>query len=297
MDIILYCFVLGLGLCIGSFLNVCVYRLPREMSLTHPGSHCPCCNEAIAWYDNIPVLSWLALRGLCRRCGVLISPRYLLVEVLTGGVFVWVYHVHVTAQASMASGGEPTVLAAIPTLGAYLILAAALIASSFVDIERMMIPDEIAIGGMYVGPVLCAIWPEIIVHDKPLTGWLLDWMGASSGGMLGGLAASVIGMGIGAGVIYAAAVFGKALFRKEAMGFGDVKFMGMVGAFIGWQGALLTFFVACVLGAILGIALLIRRRNSHIPFGPYLAAGALVAMLHKGVILRLFFEFPRSFGS
>jgi leader peptidase (prepilin peptidase)/N-methyltransferase len=287
MDVILYCFVLGLGLCVGSFLNVCVYRLPREMSLMHPGSHCPCCNEPIGWYDNIPVLSWLALRGLCRRCGVLISPRYLLVELLTGGVFLWIYHAHVTAQASVAVAAKPSVLVAIPTLGAYLILAAALIVSSFVDIERMVIPDEIAIGGMYVGPVLCAIWPEII----------LPKLNGSSGGMLGGLAASVIGMGIGAGIIYAAAVFGKALFRKEAMGFGDVKFMGMVGAFIGWQGALLTFFVACILGAVVGITLLIRRRDTHIPFGPYLAAGALLVMLHKDQTIRLLCDFPQLFGS
>lgn len=290
MDIILYCFVAGLGLCIGSFLNVCVYRLPREMSLTHPGSHCPCCNEGIGWYDNIPVLSWLALRGLCRRCGVLISSRYLLVELLTGGVFLWIYHTHLTAPPG-------SVLGAIPTLGAYLVLASALIVSSFVDIERMVIPDEIAIGGMYVGPVLCAIWPEIIQHDSLLTGWVLEMMGASTGGAVAGLAASVIGMGIGAGIIYAAAVFGKALFRKEAMGFGDVKFMGMVGAFIGWQGALLTFFVACVLGAVVGIALLIRRRDTHIPFGPYLATGSLVVMLHKDVTLRLFWDFPQVVGS
>ena len=286
MEIIVYGFVLGLGLCIGSFLNVCVYRLPREMSLTHPGSHCPCCNEGIAWYDNIPVLSWLALRGLCRRCGVLISPRYLLVELLTGGVFLWIYHAHLAAPAG-------SVLGAIPTLGAYLVLASALIVSSFVDIERMVIPDEVAIGGMYVGPVLCTIWPEIIQHDNLLTGWVLRMMGANCGGPLAGLAASVIGMGIGAGVIYAAAVFGKALFRKEAMGFGDVKFMGMVGAFIGWQGALLTFFVACVLGAIVGIALLIRPRDTHIPFGPYLAVGSLVVMLHKDVTVRLLWDFPQ----
>ena len=290
MDIILYFFALGLGLCIGSFLNVCVYRLPREMSLMHPGSHCPCCNEAIAWYDNIPVLSWLALRGLCRRCGVLISPRYLLVELLTGAVFVWIYHTHLTAPAG-------SVLSAIPTLGAYLVLASALIVSSFVDIERMVIPDEIAIGGMYVGPVLCTIWPGIIHHDGPLTGWLLRMMGATTAGPVAGLAASVIGMGVGAGVIYAAAVLGKALFRKEAMGFGDVKFMGMAGAFIGWQGALLTFFVACVLGAVVGIALLIRHRDTHIPFGPYLAAGALVVMLHKDLTVRLLWNFPQVIGS
>jgi len=286
MDIVLYFFVFGLGLCVGSFLNVCVYRLPREMSLVTPGSHCLCCNEPIAWYDNIPVVSWLRLGGLCRRCGVLISPRYLLIELLTGLVFVWIYAAHRAAPAS-----EP--LSAVPTLGAYVVLASALIASSFVDIERMVIPDEIAIGGMYIGPVLCAIWPNIIEHDPLLTRWLLSAVGAPGSVHLTGLAASVIGMGIGAAAIYAAAVFGKVLFRKEAMGFGDVKFMGMAGAFIGWQGALLAFFVACILGAVIGLALLVRRRDTHIPFGPYLAAGTLVVMLHKAAVLHTVWNFPQ----
>ncbi|MFH1730760.1 MAG: prepilin peptidase [Planctomycetota bacterium] len=285
MGIVLYFFVFGLGLCVGSFLNVCVYRLPREMSLVRPGSHCPCCNEPIAWYDNIPVVSWLRLGGLCRRCGVLISPRYLLIELLTGLVFVWIYAAHRSAPA-----GTP--LSAVPALGAYVMLASALIASSFIDIERMVIPDEIAVGGMYVGPALCVIWPSIIEHDAILTRWLLSAMGAAGSRHLTGLAASVIGMGIGAAAIYAAAVFGKALFRKEAMGFGDVKFMGMVGSFIGWQGALLAFFVACIVGAVIGLALLVRRRDTHIPFGPYLAAGTLVVMLHKAAILRALWDFP-----
>ena len=291
MDIVLYFFVFGLGLCVGSFLNVCVYRLPREMSLVRPGSHCPSCNEPISWYDNIPVLSWVRLGGLCRRCGVLISPRYLLIELLTGLVFVWTYAAHRAAPGTVP-------LSTVPALGAYVVLASALIASSFIDIERMVIPDEIAIGGMYVGPVLCAIWPGIIEHDALLTRWLLRAAGAGGSQHLAGLAASVIGMGVGAAVIYGAAVFGKVLFRKEAMGFGDVKFMGMVGAFIGWQGALLAFFVACILGAVVGLALLVRRRDTHIPFGPYLAAGTLLAMLHKGAVLSTLWEdFPQAIRS
>jgi len=281
MTVVLYVFVFFLGCCVGSFLNVCVYRLPREMSLAIPGSHCPSCNEAIAWYDNIPVVSWLWLRGLCRRCGVLISPRYMLVELLTGVVFVWIYSAHRVSPLTPTSWW-------LPALGAHTVLACALIAASFVDIERMVIPDEISIGGMYVGPILCAVWPRIIEHDAALTKWLLGTGAAAEPTHLGGLAASVIGMAIGAGAIYVAGVFGKALFHKEAMGFGDVKFMGMVGAFIGWQGALIAFFVACIIGAVIGIVLMIRRRDTHIPFGPYLAAGTLVTMLHKGYLLRAF---------
>jgi len=285
LTLVYYFLVFSLGLCVGSFLNVCIYRMPREMSLARPGSHCPFCNEPIAWYDNIPVLSWLSLGGLCRRCGVLISPRYVLVELLTGAVFVWIYAAH-RAAAPDAPLAHPA------TFGAYIALASALIAASFVDIERMVIPDEVSVGGMYVGPILCAIFPGIIEHDALLTGWLLRVTGASGSDHLAGAVASVLGMGVGAAVIYAAGVFGKKLFRKEAMGFGDVKLMGMTGAFIGWQGALLAFFLACIFGAVIGIALLVRRRDTHIPFGPYLAAGTLTVMVHKPAVLHVLWNFP-----
>ena len=286
MSILLYLFVLILGLLVGSFLNVCVYRVPRDMSLVSPNSHCPSCNEPIAWYDNVPVLSWLWLRGLCRRCGVLISPRYMLIELLTGVLFLWILVMHRAAPAG-------TALSHLPTFGAYTVLASALIAASFVDIERMVIPDEISIGGMYAGPILCAIWPQIIEVDDLLTGSLLRLTGGAGSAHLAGLAASVTGMAVGAAIIYVAGVFGKALFHKEAMGFGDVKFMGMIGAFIGWRGAMLAFLLACVFGAVIGIILLVRRRDTHIPFGPYLAAGALTVMLHKPSVLRTFWELPR----
>ena len=287
MTLVLYTFVFALGCCIGSFLNVCIYRLPREMSLVNPGSHCPSCNESIAWYDNVPVLSWLWLRGLCRRCGVLISRRYLLVELLAGAVFVWLYAAHRSSPSGSA-------LAALPTLGAYVVVASALIAASFVDVEHMVIPDEISIGGMYVGPIVCAICPQVIQRDDLITEWLVRVTGASGSAHLGGLAASVIGMAAGAAVVYAAAVFGKTLFRKEAMGFGDVKFLGMAGAFIGWQGVVLAFFVACVYGAAVGIVLLVRRRDTHIPFGPYLAAGVLTVMLHKAAMLEIILDIVRA---
>ncbi len=285
MPVIAYVFAFLLGLCVGSFLNVCIYRLPRAMSLLRPGSHCPTCNQPVAWYDNIPVLSWLRLRGLCRHCGVRISARYMLVELLTGAVFVWVLAGHAAASDAVPLGR-------LPALGAYAALASALIVASFVDIERMVIPDEVSVAGMYVGPVLCAVWPGLIVHDPLITGWILRWTGLAGRAHLGGLAASIVGMLVGAGIVYAAGRLGKVLFRKEAMGFGDVKLMGMVGAFVGWQGAMLAFFVACVVGAVVGVVLLIRRRNTHIPFGPYLAAGSLLVMLHQDILVRLFWDLP-----
>ncbi len=278
------------GLCLGSFLNVCIYRMPRGLSLLRPGSHCPHCNEPIAWFDNIPVVSWALLGGLCRRCGVLIPPRYMLVELLTGAVFVWICTVHRVHWASGTTSG-------LPITAAHLALASALIVASFVDIERMVIPDEISVGGMYVGPLLCTIWPQVIRRDEFLTGWLLEVTGAAGSGHLAGLVASLLGMGIGAGVILAAGALGRALFRKESMGFGDVKFVGMIGSFLGWQAALLAFFVACVLGAVMGLLLLLRRRDTHIPFGPYLAVGAIGTMLHFDSILRVCWEFPETIRS
>jgi len=276
-------FVFCIGLCVGSFLNVAVYRLPREMSLVRPGSHCPCCNEAIAWYDNIPVLSWLSLGGLCRRCGVLISPRYLLVELLTAGLFLVTY----LARRSAVAAGADVPLAHLPAFGAYLVLSAALIVSAFVDLERYVIPDEVSVGGMCLGPVLCALWPDILPHDRVLTGWVLGLLGATGSAPLAGFAASVIGMALGATAVYVAGALGRVLFRKEAMGLGDVKLMGMVGAFLGWPAAVLTFFVACIYGAVVALALLVRRRDTHIPFGPYLAAGALTMMLGGEHVRRL----------
>lgn len=282
--------VFAAGLCLGSFLNVCIYRMPHNLSLLRPGSHCPHCNEPIAWHDNIPVASWVLLGGLCRRCGVLISRRYMLVELLTGAIFVWVYAAHKANSASVTT-------ADLAAMGAHLALASALVVASFVDIERMVIPDEISIGGMYVGPVLCAIWPQIIRRDELLTGWLLELTGATGSEHLAGMVASVLGMGVGAGIVMAAGVLGRALFHKEAMGFGDVKFMGMIGAFIGWQATLLAFFVACVFGAVVGLLLLLRRRDTHIPFGPYLAVGAVATMLHFDFVLRVCWEFPETLRS
>lgn len=273
----MYIFVLFIGLCVGSFLNVAVYRLPRGMSLSSPPSHCPCCNMNIAWYDNIPIISWLALRGVCRKCGVLISARYLTIEFLTGVLFVALFYVHLHTQ-------EPAPLAYVPAFGAYLILLAALVVASFTDIQRMIIPDEISLGGMYVGPVLCGIFPQIIPHDT-FSRELLFVFGTGWSEHMISFAASLVGMGVGAGAIYFSGALGKLIFRKEAMGFGDVKLMGMVGAFLGWQGAVLGFVAACIAGAVIGVFLIIRRRDTHIPFGPYLALGSLIVMLFREPII------------
>jgi prepilin signal peptidase PulO-like enzyme (type II secretory pathway) len=176
----------------------------------------------------------------------------------------------------------------------------------------MIIPDEISIGGLFVGPALCLASPGILLsthsfdQDPLLTSGVLKFLGVSNAGQLGrllesgwrvqtgfaSLAVSLIGMAVGAGIVKAAAVFGKSLFHKEAMGKGDVKLMGMIGAFVGWQNVLLAFFLACVYGSVIGIFLMLRRRDTHIPFGPYLAAGAATAMVHRTAVIRLFWDVP-----
>jgi len=273
----MYAFLLGAVT--GSFLNVCIHRLPRGFLLHTPPSHCIFCNEPIRWYDNIPVLGYLLLGRRCRFCGIRISPRYALVEALTGLLFAYI--------TWRLAGGET---ANDVRLGVYVALAAAMVAASFVDIEFRIIPDEISIPGAFLAPVVSLLWPHLHELREPVfVESLARLVGATPAGSprLCGLIASLVGMGVGAGVIWALGVVGRAIFRKEAMGFGDVKLMAFVGGFIGWKLALLGIVIGAFVGAILGLALLFRSRDTRLPFGPYLSIGCLIAMLHSGDIAAL----------
>ena len=274
-----YAFVLGAVT--GSFLNVCIHRLPRGFLLHKPPSHCPFCNEPIRWYDNVPIVSYLVLGRRCRFCGIRISPRYALVEGLTGLLFAYV-----TWQ--LVSGPGQVEYA---RLGVYVALTMALVAASFVDIEFRIIPDEISIPGMLLAPVVSLVWPHL--HNlrepfivEPLTRLLR--IAPETYPWACGLLASLIGMGVGAGVIWALGVVGRAIFHKEAMGFGDVKLMAFVGGILGWRLALLGIVLGAFIGAILGLLMLLRTRDTRIPFGPYLSLGSFIAMLHAGDIGRLY---------
>jgi leader peptidase (prepilin peptidase)/N-methyltransferase len=266
---LVYIFGFVIGTAIGSFLNVCIYRLPREMSVVSPGSHCPTCGQALAWYDNVPIISFILLGGGCRHCGVIISGRYALVELLTGLLFV---------AALSRLGWEGGFNAA--QAGVALVVVPTLIAASFIDIERQIIPDEITLPGIAVGCLAGLVLPQIhaplpgaIGQADPLLHIVQDAVPAH----LYGLIASVAGAAIGAGFIYLTGVAGKMIFRKEAMGLGDVKLMAMVGAFIGWQATLMSIFLGCFYGAIIGIIIIfvMRRKDSRIPFGPYLSLGVV----------------------
>lgn len=255
------------GLLIGSFLNVCIFRLPRDcMSIVKPRSRCIRCLRFILWHENIPVFSWLALRGKCRGCRAPISIRYPLVELFTGGAFfyvTWAAVVHAPAPLAWVDG----VTAAIA-----LWIVASMIVCSMIDFDFQILPDEITMSGIVIGLALGAAFPEWHVQHESMTPVIAD-------PALAGLASAATGAAVGAGTIWVIGTLGKLVFRKEAMGFGDVKLMGFLGAFIGWKGFVVALVLACFVGAIYGIGVKILKRTSYLPFGPFLAMGSVAVIL------------------
>jgi leader peptidase (prepilin peptidase) / N-methyltransferase len=234
-----YVVVAGLvGACIGSFLNVVIWRLPRRESLVHPGSHCPRCDRAIRWYDNLPVVSWLLLRGRCRACRAPIAWRYPGVELLTAFLFV---------LAALEFHDRPFAGTQIA------LLLAGLVAVTFIDIDHRIIPDAITKPGMVLGLVL-ALVPPFELHPP-------DWIQGLQPG-LNGLLHSAAGILAGVGIAWGVRLLGGWIFKKEAMGLGDAKLLGLIGAFTGPAGALYALFLGCFLGVFVhgGVVLFTRRR-------------------------------------
>ncbi len=234
--------VLLFGLLLGSFLNVCIYRLPKETSIVKPRSQCPHCGTLIAWYDNIPVLSYVLLRAKCRNCGAGISARYPVIEALTAFVswvvfwkfgLGWMYLV-------------------------FFFYAASLLTLSVIDLDHRIIPDEISLSGIVIGLLLSAL--------TPLQPFLQSLFGAILGG----------------GFLLVVGFFYEAVRKQEGIGGGDIKLMAMVGAFTGWKGALFTIFGGSLVASFVGIALMIRRRADSqvpIPFGPFLSLASFLYIL------------------
>ena len=332
------------GCMVGSFLNVCIHRMPRGMSVVSPPSHCPHCNYSIPWFLNIPLLTWLSLRGKCANCKTPISSRYFLVELLTGVAFLGCW---------LAFGKSSSALALM-----YCLVLAGFIVATFIDFEHFIIPDEVTIGGMVAGALCSFVVPAL--HQVP---------GAPVPPAAKALLLSFVGMAVGAGLVYAVVRIGKLLFGRqhidlppetriiftetsvvlpdqtipfedlfyrktdvvqleaksvelidrcyrkvlvrlmpeklfigeesidpesvhqmevvadritlprEAMGFGDVKFMGAIGAFLGWQAAVFSLLVSSVLGAAVGVTLILLKRqemSTRLPYGPYIAAAAVI---------------------
>lgn len=233
--------VAAYGLVFGSFLNVVIYRVPRELSILRPRSHCPGCGALVRWFDNVPVLSFLVLRGRCRQCGVAISPRYPLVELAAAGLLVAVVARFALTRQALAAG----------------VLALLLLPLGLIDLEHKLLPDVLTLPGLAAG--------------LALTTW---------GGLVP-LRDAAIGAALGAAVPWAVMLVYKALRGVEGMGLGDVKLLAMIGAFLGWRGVLLTLLLGAGSGAVLGVALIASgcgRRDTELPFGTFLAAGALVAL-------------------
>lgn len=229
------------GLVVGSFLNVCIHRLPRRESIVWPGSHCPHCRRALRWYHNVPVVSWIVLGGRCAFCRQPISIRYPLVEAATAALFL--LHLAVLGWG--------------PLLAVRLAFAAALVALFAIDLEHRILPNVITLPGTVLGFVA-----SLFVGP----GWI----------------ASLAGILLGGGLLWAVA---EAYYRWrgiEGLGFGDVKMLGMIGAVLGWQQVLVTMLIASLVGSAVGLTLVrLRGRTLHdaLPFGTFLALGAMVASL------------------
>jgi len=236
-------FALITGLVVGSFLNVCICRLPKGESVVTPPSHCPRCDYRIRWYDNIPVLSYLLLRGKCRGCGMRISIQYPLVELLNGLL---------TLALFLRFGPTPAFLVLF-------LFCSALVVITFIDLEHQIIPDEISLPGIVVG-FICSFF---------LSGH--SWLNSLLGILLGGGSLLLVAYGY------------QWLTGKEGMGGGDIKLLAMMGAFLGWKSIPFIIFASSLVGSLIGITImLVQKKDSKlaIPFGPYLAFGAVLYIFY-----------------
>jgi leader peptidase (prepilin peptidase)/N-methyltransferase len=245
------------GALIGSFLNVCMYRLPRRESIVWPGSHCPSCGTAIESYDNIPVLSYLLLTGRCRSCHGRISIRYPVVEAVNAAGYVVI----------LATFGMTW------TAVLYAVLFSALLVVAGTDLTHQIIPNVVTVPGMALGLLGAATVLPV------------------------GLNNALLGVLIGGGLLWGLAWASPYLFGKEGMGGGDIKLVAMIGAFLGWKSALLTIMVGSLAGSAIGISLIafgFMKRDEYIPFGPFLVLGAVVAMFFGQPLLEWYQTLLRS---
>lgn len=262
------------GLVIGSFLNVVIHRLPLGQSISLPRSHCPQCKKPIAAYDNIPVLSYLILGGRCRHCRKGISLRYPAVEAATGVVSVLL---------CLKFGFTVE-------WGVYLAFCGALLALALIDVDHRILPDSITLNGIWVGILVNLAVPQpsaFVVRMVAFSG--LDITNPRGLALIG----SLLGMALGGGLLW---FVGEAFYRIrgiEGMGFGDVKMMAMVGAFLGAPLALFTIMIGSLLGSIIGLALMKfggKTRDYELPFGTFLGLAAMVAVLYGNTLIRLYLD-------
>lgn len=265
------------GLCIGSFLNVCIHRLPRQKSVVHPGSHCPRCGHPIPAYDNIPVVSYLLLRGRCRHCAAPISALYPLVEVLTALTLAFVY---------LRFGLTPAALKAA-------LLAVALIVLFFTDLRDRLLPDAVTYPGIVAGTGF-ALWLPV---GDGTAGLLLRALGgANFPPVLLSLADALLGALLGAGLLFALGEIWYRLRRVEALGLGDVKMMAMVGLFFGVKLTVLTLLLGSLLGSLVGgLFILLAKKDTgyELPLGTFLSVAALVALFWGRSLVAAYLDLGR----
>ncbi|MBI5192016.1 MAG: prepilin peptidase [Nitrospirae bacterium] len=243
-----YLFIFMIGASIGSFLNVCIYRLPLEQSIVSPPSHCPVCNTPIRFYDNIPVLSFIILGGRCRTCRTPISVQYVSVEIFNAVGYIFLFR---------EFGLSPTFII-------YAIFFSSLVVLSVIDLYYKILPDIITIPGIILG----LISSSLILST--------------------GFKSSLVGLLIGGGLFYIVSVGSLVILNREGMGGGDVKLIAMIGAFLGWRDVIVTIMLASLIGSIVGIFMMIffgKDRKYQIPFGPFLALGGMISMFFSEAII------------
>jgi len=242
-----------LGAIVGSFLNVCIFRIPREKSIVRPGSSCPGCSSPIRFYDNIPLMSYLVLRGKCRKCGEPISIRYPAVELLTALFFAgiaWRFGLSVDAAAA-------------------LVFACILVVISFIDLEFQIIPDIFSLGGLVLGLLLSFLRTTPFFGQELLVPF----------GSLPAILQSLLGVLLGGGILYAIARLYEVVRKAEGMGGGDIKLLAMIGAFCGITGVVFSLVAGSIVGALVGLPLMLIKGQGTkyaVPFGPFLSLGALL---------------------
>jgi len=301
VDLVFASAIFLLGLAFGSFLNVCIYRLPRHLSVVRPGSACPECQHAIRFYDNVPILSWLLLRGRCRDCKALISPRYLVVELLTGALFLACYaHFGLT----------------LATLK-YCVFGFLLLGLIFTDAETHLLPDKMTLPGLGIGLLFSLAVPVNDLASQFLPGLFSLPVSSDISWHLLSLADALLGAAVGASFIYGAGAIYLRARGVEGMGFGDVKLMAMVGAFLGIKLTIFTLFTASIAGSLVGLwtvfvvwikrtrrrmsrhhesarqarrrawqSAAIALRRHQMPFGVFLGSMAMVAFFFGNRFLR-----------
>ena len=250
-----------LGACVGSFLNVVIYRVPEELSLIHPPSRCPQCHTKLKAYDNVPILGWIWLKGRCRYCRAPISPRYPLIEAATAVLFVLTFWIFGWS---------------VKTLG-YCLFLSWLLALTMIDLDLMILPNALTQSGVIAG------W----VFQGALAFSQTPTLGSASRGVIESFVATVLGLWI----FDIVRLLGSWAFKQDAMGGGDPKLAAMIGAWLGWQMMLVSSFLACLVGSVIGvggIALGLIGRRQAIPFGPYLALGGAIAAFYGTQLLELY---------